>query len=131
MVTSNTIALKQTGTRENEHPLGTKPSRAELPTVQPSDRTAGRERDIEEIMQEVERLLGLNRVTSQEKQALTAHQRDYFAHRHAAKFQLSQVNMDGFKRELKCAGYELADLEEILAKHSAGSEKRRRGHSIA
>ncbi len=73
--------------------------------------------EVEAIMHGVERLLALGQVSHEEKEALTSHQHGYFSHKHAAKSQLSQGNMAGFRRELKIAKLELEDLEEILQKH--------------
>lgn len=126
-----TIGLRPTAPREIKYQLETEKCPVELPTVQSPPRTNHGETKVEDIMQEVERLLSSNRVSNEEKEALTTHQRGYFSHHSAAKYQLSQGDMDGFRRELKCARYELGDLEEILHHYRSGLQKHLRGLSVA
>ena len=106
------------------------PSVASPPVRRPSG-TRQSETDVEEIMEAAERLLGLTGVSNDEKEALTTHQRAYYAHYYAAKFQLSQGNINGFRRELKQAGHELADMEEILLNYRPGLQNQVLGHSFA
>ena len=113
------VGIKSSETKEINQPLRTETIRIETPTGQPAPSPNPSETNIAEIMQEVDRLLGLNHIIDEDKEALATHQRGYFAHQHAAKSQLSEGNMDGFRLELKCAEYELADLEIILRKHQS------------
>ena len=113
------VGIKSSETKEINQPLMNEASRIEIPTGQPEPSSNPGETNIAEIMQEVDRLLALDHITDEDKEALATHQRGYFAHQHAAKSQLSEGNMDGFRLELKCAEYELADLEIILRKHQS------------
>ncbi|HEX9880337.1 MAG TPA: hypothetical protein VGB25_09105 [Candidatus Binatia bacterium] len=72
---------------------------------------------VEEIMSDAQRFFGLNGVSEEEKETLTAHQRRYYDHYNAASSQLARGNIKAFKDELKRAGRELSEMEVILSNH--------------
>ena len=125
------VGLRPTAPRETERQIGIEKKRVIIPTVQSSPRTNQTEAEVEEIMEAADRFLGLDEISNEEKEALTTHQRGYYAHYYAAKFQLSQGNINGFRGELKRAGHELAEMEEILINYRPSLQNQVLGHSFA